>query len=137
MEIVRILIDAGAKLNLKTETGSTALMAAAGRARPKAVAMLLQAGADVHAVNRQKSTALIIALETHHLLKDVDKAGEVVYRVRANGDDILETVRLLVEAGADINHKNKFGDTPLERARLIAGWTEVYQPILEFLKPRK
>lgn len=55
--IARILIDAGADINLQNNDGSTALHSAAFFCRPEIVKMLLEKGADKSLRNRFDATA--------------------------------------------------------------------------------
>lgn len=56
-EAARLLIEAGADLNLKNKDGSTALITSAFFCRPEIVKMLLQKGADKTIKNNYGSTA--------------------------------------------------------------------------------
>lgn len=56
-EIVKILIDAGAEINIQNNDGSTALHTASFFCRPEIVAMLLKKGADKTIKNNFGSTA--------------------------------------------------------------------------------
>lgn len=56
-DMARILIDAGADLDLRNNDGSTALISAAFFGRPEIVRMLLDAGADKTIKNKYGATA--------------------------------------------------------------------------------
>lgn len=56
-EIAKVLIDAGAKLDIKNNDGSTALISAAFFCRPDIVKLLLKAGADKTITNNFGSNA--------------------------------------------------------------------------------
>lgn len=56
-EIAKLLIDAGAKLNIQNNEGSTALISAAFFCRPEIVKMLLSKNADKTIRNKYGSTA--------------------------------------------------------------------------------
>lgn len=56
-EIVKILIDAGAEINIQNNDGSTALHTASFFCRPEIVAILLKKGADKTIKNNFGSTA--------------------------------------------------------------------------------
>jgi ankyrin repeat protein len=95
---MRVLLDAGADPRLKTRTGATALMFAAGAARGKpaqdvidAITLCVNRGADVNAVNGNGQTALHLAVE--------------------QSDDVI---RFLVERGAKLDIKDSQGRTPLD-----------------------
>jgi ankyrin repeat protein len=80
--------------------GRTSLMHAVMAGDSGAVASLIDRGADVNAVDHdQRWTALHFAARDHN----------------------EELVRLLLEAGAEVDPEDVFGDTPLWRAVMTAG----------------
>jgi len=89
--LTRILLAAGADPNAK-DGGTTALMRAAQQGYPENVKALIDAGADINAVDDDGWPALMRA-------------------------DSVEVVRVLVNAGADLTIKNKDGETALSMAR--------------------
>jgi ankyrin repeat domain-containing protein 50 len=66
LEVVRILICAGANVNLVGGEYGTALQAAAYRNKPRIVEELIDAGADVNLVGGNYSTALQAAVVSGH-----------------------------------------------------------------------
>ena len=117
-EIIATLLEAGADPSLTTDDGTTPLMAAAGlgpatytpreprglrsAGGEEAVRVLLEAGADVHAVNEADFTALHGA----------------AFR------GLNEIVQLLVDNGADIDARDFRGRTPF---RLAEGSKQSFQ----------
>ena len=117
-EIIRALLDAGADQHLATDDGTTPFMAAAGlgrsthrpnltrgaraRGAEEAVKVLLEAGADINAVNEADFTALHGA----------------AFR------GLNEVVEYLVEHGADIDARDFRGRTPF---RLAEGSKQSFQ----------
>jgi ankyrin repeat protein len=97
---------AGGDINLKDRHGATPLMYAAAVGSPEAVKMLLAAGADAKIKNAFEATSLTWAA--------------------AN----LEKVRLLVEAGADVNARSKQGMTPLLVAASTAGSIDIVRYLI-------
>ena len=109
-ELLRVLLDAGADLNLTTDDGTTPLMAAAGLGRAtytpreprgvrsptaeEAVRILVEAGADVNAVNEADFTALHGA----------------AFR------GLNEVIEYLVDAGVDIDARDFRGRTAYRMA---------------------
>ena len=93
--IVAVLLAAGAEVN--PPSGTTPLHQAALVANLETVAMLIEAGADIHARDGNGETPLL-------------RAGYY------GGFRNLEIVEILVEAGADVNDRNEYGWTVLERA---------------------
>jgi uncharacterized protein len=117
-EIITTLLAAGANPNLATDDGTTPLMVAAGLGRPtfqpglqrggrsisgeEAVKILVEAGADVNAVNEADFTAL--------------------HGAAFRGLD--EIIRYLVGHGADINARDFRGRTPY---RIAEGSKQSFQ----------
>jgi ankyrin repeat protein len=118
VEVLQALLAAGASLHLATADGTTPLMAAAGLGRAtytpreprgirspgaeQAVKLLLEAGADINAVNEADFTALHGA----------------AFR------GLNEVVQYLVEHGANINARDFKGRTPY---RLAEGSKQSFQ----------
>jgi ankyrin repeat protein len=96
IDLVRLLIEKGAKINATSESGHTPLHAAAGRSdNLENVKLLLDMGADPNAVDDDGETPLHGAVSVY-------------------GN--LEIVKLLVDSGAKINLANKEGITPIRFA---------------------
>jgi ankyrin repeat protein len=125
-QAMRILLDAGADVNLKNTFDATALLWAAGD--PVKARMLIEAGADVKARSKQGQSPLLIAAE-------VEGGSEIVRLMLAKGADAkaagfrgrmplhaacdagdIDSVRLLLAAGADVNQADGGGYTPLHSA---------------------
>ena len=94
-------------VNVRTTTprdeamrGSTPLMYACGRGVVAVVRLLVERGADVHAVNQTGETALHWAGANEN--EEEEEGGEVV--------------RMMVRAGVDVNVRNRLGGTPLHIA---------------------
>lgn len=89
---VRLLLDHGAKANIASKQGRTALFVAA-MSDPSAdiVRLLVAKGADVHAKDAFQNTMLTAA---------------------AYGNDV-DTIRLVLDAGVDVNAAGVTGVTPL------------------------
>jgi ankyrin repeat protein len=86
--------------------GSTPLMRAAKNGDSSAIHLLLTHGANPNAVEKNGNTALMLAAGlgrgTGAFTKDYATEGE-----------LLDAVKVLVAAGADVNAVNDAGDTPL------------------------
>jgi ankyrin repeat protein len=96
--IVRELLKYGAKVNIRSRSGTTALIQAAGhpsRDDSSFMAELISAGADVNAADNDGETALMGAAENGHITK----------------------VKLLLANGARAGAKDKLGRTALQYAR--------------------
>jgi len=94
---VKQLLNAGADVNAKTNTGSTALIIAAGQGHIEVVEALLDNKADVNAKVNNGWTVLMFA-------------------ATSNSGNRAKTVKLLIDKGADVNTKENVGGTALSLA---------------------
>ncbi|MDG4548853.1 MAG: ankyrin repeat domain-containing protein [Candidatus Contendobacter sp.] len=127
---VKELIGQGADIDAPDASGDVPLIMAAYQGHTEIVQALLEAGADVTAVDPgMKATALHAAayagrtgaarlLIAHGI--DIDKQGPY-NGYTALHDAIwqnhIETAKVIIEAGADLTLKSHDGQTPLEFAR--------------------
>ncbi len=142
---MELLLDAGADPNAiaPRSHGIAPIHGAAlhpGAAAADAVALLHSWGADPDAADKGGVTALHMAVRARHLdvvaaLLRADASVDVEDRGRRStplrravahtgrsgtagkGDEVLQIIRLLLEHGADPNHRNRTGKTVLESAR--------------------
>ncbi|MDU8946650.1 ankyrin repeat domain-containing protein [Ovoidimarina sediminis] len=124
-EMVRILLEAGAEIDAPSELEArTALHLAADVGDEEMVLLLLQEGADPHAVDRSGKQAIHLATISGHseVVANLLSAG-VMVDSREPGEGMtplliaslqgeVELVELLVSAGADIEATNATGRTP-------------------------
>lgn len=126
-DVVALLIDAKADLNLADKDGITPLLLGAGRDDPKAALLLLKAGADTTVRSRRGDTVLMAAAGGGHteMLGPLLKAGGKVTDEDAGGETALHyaagqgrtaMIRALVDAHAEVDHESKDGETPLMQA---------------------
>lgn len=109
LPIARFLLDKGADVNMADAEGKSPLSRAAGEGFNALLKLLLAApGIDVDAQKLDGDTALRLAVFYNH----------------------LESVRLLLDAGANPNIQNGEGNTPLTRAA-AQGYTEIARLLLE------
>lgn len=125
ISILKLLLNAGAKVNDTNSFGETPLMLAASFGYKDAVEILLLHGAEVNAKGKDGSTALLYSSKkgyttiTETLIHfgakiDLpDDKGTTALMWAANYDQ-LETVKLLISVGADINAKDLDGKTVLD-----------------------
>ncbi|MGE0845578.1 MAG: ankyrin repeat domain-containing protein [Flavobacteriaceae bacterium] len=119
VDMVSLALELGNRPDLVTSPyDGTALIAAAHLGHAEVVRRLIAAGAPLDHVNNLAWTALIEAV----VLGD-------------GGRDHIDTVRALVEAGADISIGDRNGVTPLEHAE-ARGYSEIAE-IIRGAKPRQ
>jgi hypothetical protein len=99
LAIVRMLLEAGAKVNMAAREGLTPLMLAASAGHAEVIKVLVEAGADVNAKEKAGLTALMLAIE------GAKRGG-----VRAGRAD---AIKALLSAGADVQAKTSDGRTAL------------------------
>jgi ankyrin repeat protein len=131
VKVIRTVIAAGAALEGTDEDGMTPLLAAIKAAPADTVEALLEAKANIAAVDKKGEGALAIAaqrdgLELMKWMLDISKyqGGPVNDVIKPAGrSDVwpptarrLEITRRLIAAGAAVNATSKRGDTPLHNA---------------------
>nr|Q8R516.2 RecName: Full=E3 ubiquitin-protein ligase MIB2; AltName: Full=Dystrophin-like protein; Short=Dyslike; AltName: Full=Mind bomb homolog 2; Short=Mind bomb-2; AltName: Full=RING-type E3 ubiquitin transferase MIB2; AltName: Full=Skeletrophin [Mus musculus]AAX84652.1 mind bomb-2 [Mus musculus] len=94
VELVRLLLQARASMDLPDDEGNTVLHYTAMGNQPEATRVLLSAGCAVDARNGTRSTALHVAVQR----------------------GFLEVVKILCERGCDVNLPDAHADTPLHSA---------------------
>lgn len=111
-DVVSLLLASGLRGNSKDKYGDTALMAAAASGNPECVRLLLKSGANVNAKNIRRQTALLSAASGD----DGFYAGDAG-RERAEVSDAMihrdGVIKLLLDAGADVNARGWDGQTAL------------------------
>jgi uncharacterized protein len=114
-QTVKVLLDSGASIEEKDETGATPLIWAAGNAQTDTVKLLLERGASVDATSSSGMTALIGAACSCAVI-------DMPYTI--------DGIKLLLDRGANVEAKEKGGTTALMSA---AGWgrTEIIELLLD------
>lgn len=125
---VDALLASGADINKKSRDGHTALELSMDVLNKTLVARLLELGVDPNVALPSGETPLIVAVrepEWRHLVGPMVAAGAFLETQGtfqhtplgfAASSGSTELVRLLLEAGADVNAMNDDGETPLMRA---------------------
>jgi ankyrin len=123
IDVMKMLVDRGANVNAREKKfGQTVLMWGAGH--PDAVRLLVERGADVHAVSKVWDiTATIYTPTTSTIGKTgIPWNNDGVYTAKQGGQNAilfavenhdLESVRILLGAGVDVNVRAADGTTPL------------------------
>ena len=144
LDIMCFLLDNGANGDARDKHGNTALHCAASEGHLETSRLLLERGADINSQNDKGLTPLQQAsrgmqkgyrdimcfLLDHGANGDArDKHGNTALHFAAS-EGHLETSRLLLERGADINSQNDEGLTPLQQAS--RGMQKGYLDIMHF-----
>jgi len=127
LEMVELLLRAGANVNATDESDTTVLMMLDDEATSDLVWALINAGADVNSKNDSGNTPLMLtAVENNcEALKALLDAGAEVNAKNKQGrtalmfaasDGLVNNVRALVLAGADINALDEDDDNALSLA---------------------
>jgi ankyrin repeat protein len=112
-EIVELLLLKGAEVNARGARGQTPLMFAASQRHPEVVKVLLAHGADVNARSHVWGQVLAQPPHSHvETMKDFLMGGNTALMFAVQSGD-LESAKLLVAAGADVNKQSAWGFTPL------------------------
>jgi ankyrin repeat protein len=127
-DLVRALIDAGARTEPDSDDFGTPLMMAAAKGDLATLKELLKAGAKVDDRNKWGETALIKAstlgnaegvralLDGGASVKITDADGNTPLALAAGSEAPAAIVKMLIDAKADVDSTNRDGVTPLMQA---------------------
>jgi ankyrin repeat protein len=107
LDIAKVLVDAGANINLKSKAGFTPLFYAVQKNHKPVVEYLISKGVNVDEKNGQEGSSALY---------------------QASYDGLLEIVTMLVDAGADVHLKPTHG-----YSILYAAFQNNHKPIMEYL----
>lgn len=154
VEVVRLVLDAGADPNRSSyHNGSTVLMAAAGERKTAIVRLLLERGADARRGDSRGRTALITLFLDGDCYKHREQLAPIAKALLDAGADAnarddtwlttpllkavecgsAEAVKLLLDKGANLEVRDDRGRTPLARAG-EAGSADVLEVLLDALR---
>ena len=124
LEIMRILIEAGADVNERGEVGGVALMESAELGYIDEVVMLLNAGADVNAIDNNSKSALSAAIahrqSANLIVYLIEKGADIrgAMHLALSSGVSFDTKICMAEHGADVNETTLFGVTLLMQTAL-------------------
>ena len=105
VEIVQLLAEAGANVNISNNYQQTPLRTASVRGFNSIISILKHHGADVNALDKWNITPLFMAVRGGH----------------------VETVELLLSLGADKTIANLYGKTPIDEARTPDKYSQLFK----------
>lgn len=133
VDAARLLIEAGADVNAQDDRQDSPLLYAAADGRLEILALILKARPNFAVYNRFGGTALIPACERGHVevvrallttVVDINHVNQLGWTglleaiiLGQGGPRHQEIVRLLIEAGTNLNLADRDGVTPLQHAR--------------------
>jgi cytohesin len=112
VEILQMLIGAGAKLNVQDKGGWTPFHWAASNGRVEVLRVLIDAGADLDLQDKEGRTALHWAARDWTVEPKLNVQDEDDYTPLHN----VEVTRMLIGAGVKLNVQDEDGETPLHNA---------------------
>ena len=127
LDIIRLLLDHRANVDLQDDRGSTPLHLATHRMRQEAVQLLLEHGANIALRDDKGQTPLHEAAQRSHLgilqlildhdadVNALDNDGLTPLHL-AISEASLEAVQLLLKHGASVHSRNNLGETPFQAA---------------------
>lgn len=126
LEMIQLLLDAGAKINARNNERETPLMKIDEDASAELVRLLVRYGAKINRIANNGDTALTRAAgaATAEVTKELVGAGAQLDLQNSEGKTALmqaaaanelETVRVLVLAGANVNLKDTHGETAWDK----------------------
>lgn len=106
-EVIRVILDAGADVNARSKTSETVLMWAMSSVQSARICQtLIQAGADLE-------------------LQDVSGRTALHHAVAVSSSPDPDTIEILLRAGANANHVDRFGFSVLLEATNLASGSDI------------
>lgn len=127
LELVKMIMDYGAKVNFRTKDGNTSIMGAAYNGETEIIAYLIENSGEVDAVGANGETAMHIAARRGHLatVELLHCNGAAIDTISTTHETPLgnalkfmhwKVCDYLLDKGADINTRGVSDNTPLTRS---------------------
>ncbi|MDR2149731.1 MAG: ankyrin repeat domain-containing protein [Spirochaetaceae bacterium] len=123
---VKLLLDHGADISIRNIEGKTSLYLAVQDERLMYIALLLEYGANIFAVDNKGTTpfekALLEELKslpeliTPETVLQADGAGNTLLHIVVDNRASIDIIKLILDKNAALNARNKEGDTALHKA---------------------
>lgn len=122
VECAQLLINAGSPIDIKNRLGNTPLHLACNAGNAYVVKLLIHHGADINSVSIEGNTPLATACfrDYHECVQLLINHGADMSIKNNEGMSLLHhamnapnTMKLLLDAGCNVNEKDLNGDTPL------------------------
>lgn len=125
VDTVKILIKYGADVNSKDIIGFTPLhlscRSVTNGSNYETIKLLLDAGADINLDSNDKCTALHYSIAAY--ISNLKKNKSCNYNDQNNkSDEILQVINLLISSGANLNHQDLDGYTPIYYAAVFGSF---------------
>ena len=140
LPITKLLVQHGANVNLCQRNGESALANAANRGNAELTSFLLEHGADPN-LTKSFGTPLAMAngvtvmkmLLDHGADPNIPDSDGDLPIIGCIDMQNLQEIELLINYGTDMNHTNRLGETPIDRARKRG----IYDAVLSLLQNAK
>jgi ankyrin repeat protein len=146
LETLRRLLDAGAPVNARDARGRNAVLAATQGGHEAAARLLIERGADVNAQDEIADSAFLLAGARGHSgivlaalgatpppdFKRLNRYGGTAL-IPACHHGHVDTVRVLLTTGVDVNHVNRLGWSALLEAILLGDGGPAHTEIVRLL----
>ena len=137
IEIVRLLLDRGARVNVHRNCLTSPLILASSTGRSEIAKLLLAHGADINMANAMGEVPLQAALCSSVIFKKlmqtfgIEEDRAIASVIKSGIEGHIETVKLLLEHGAQVNIEDDIMGSPLHMAILIGAHTDAVKLLLD------